>query len=153
MLAEPFLSNVCYIVSYFEVVAYQRFYMPHCSFPANFFSEGCVCDICVQPRLPCPCSVFTVTTPASLGAPSSRPFVPNGSLMRNQAVQVYNYHPPFPRAVLLTSLLLSQKGSTPRQCPDTHFLYSSRRPDYSLFDFLLYGLPEDPVRCPLLSQT
>jgi hypothetical protein len=34
-----------------------------------------------------------------------------------------------------------------------HFAYSSRRPDYSLFDFQLYGLPEDPVRCPLLPQT
>jgi hypothetical protein len=52
-----------------------------------FFFEGCACDICDQPRLPSPLLGFhdnySATAPA---APSLRPLVPSGSLIRCEPV-------------------------------------------------------------------
>jgi hypothetical protein len=86
----------------------------------NFiFSEGCACDICGRPRLPTPwLSSHGDYTPT---APSLRPLVPSGSLIKCQAVQVYHHHPSFLRAALWLSLFFSfQRGPTCPQYPVTY---------------------------------
>jgi hypothetical protein len=71
-----------------------------------FFSEDFAYDVCDRLKLPTPRLVshgdYSVTAPAVL---SLRPLVPSSSLISYQAVQVYQHHPAFPRAVHLTSLL------------------------------------------------
>jgi hypothetical protein len=117
------------------------------SLPIN---EDCACDVCDRPRFP---SLWLDSHgDYSPTAPSLRPLVPNGSLIRCEPVQVYHHHS-YSMAVLLTSLLSFRRGLTPPQCPVTRLTQPSRRPDYSLFNIQLYGLPEEPARCPLLPQT
>jgi hypothetical protein len=59
-----------------------------------FFSEGCVCDICDRSHLPSPRlgshGDYSPTIPA---APSLRPLVLSGSLIRCEPFQVYHHHP------------------------------------------------------------
>jgi hypothetical protein len=58
-----------------------------------FFPEGCNCDVCDRHRLPSPWrgsqGDYSPTVPA---APSLRPLVPSGSLIRYQPVQLYHHH-------------------------------------------------------------
>jgi hypothetical protein len=59
-----------------------------------FFSKGCACDVCDWSRLPSlwlsSHSDYSPTVPA---APSLRPLVLSGSLLRWELVQVYHHHP------------------------------------------------------------
>jgi hypothetical protein len=84
-----------------------------------FFSEGCACDICDEPRLPFPWlgshGDYSPTAPA---APSLRPLILRGSLIRCEPVKLY-HHRLCSGAVLLTSLLSFRRGPTPPQYPVT----------------------------------
>jgi hypothetical protein len=55
-----------------------------------FFSEGCACDVCDRRRLPSPWLSFR--SDYSPAAPSLRPLVMSGSLIRCVPVQVYHLH-------------------------------------------------------------
>jgi hypothetical protein len=63
-----------------------------------FFSEGCACDVCVigLTFLPVARMFAVFTLPTAPAAPSLRPLVPSGSLLRYHSVQVYHHHPVFP---------------------------------------------------------
>jgi hypothetical protein len=80
-------------------------------------------------------------------APAARsltPFVLSASLIRCKAAQVY-HHLSIWSAQLLMYLLSRLWEPNPPKYPVTHFSQRSRRPDYSLSDLQLYGLPEDPL--------
>jgi hypothetical protein len=75
-----------------------------------------------RPRLPSPWLISHCDySPNSPAVPSLKPFVTSSSLIRCALVHLYRPHPcSFPRAVLWTSLLSFQRGSTPPQCAVNH---------------------------------
>jgi hypothetical protein len=79
------------------VIAQQWLYMLHCSllraYP-HFFSEGCAYDVCDCSRLPSPwLGSHGDYYPTAPTAPSLRPLVRSGSLIRHELVQVYDHQP------------------------------------------------------------
>jgi hypothetical protein len=57
-----------------------------------FFSKSCTCDVCDRSRLPSSWLGSHGDYSTAPAAPSLRPLIPSGSLIRYKPVQVYHHH-------------------------------------------------------------
>jgi hypothetical protein len=137
----------------YRVITYERIYMLQCFllkvYCHFFFSEACACDICDRSRLPSRWlsshGDYSPTAPAAL---SLRPFVPSGSLIRCQSVQVYHHHPSFPIGACKTfeSGQCSYISGSYSVC-SLFFRFGRGRPLHNVLTFTFRSLMEVPTIC------
>jgi hypothetical protein len=146
----PSNGSTCHIFPSFRLLVLNSPQV-YCYF---FFSKGCACDICVWPHLPFlwlgRCGDYCPTTPT---APSLRLLVASGSLIRCEPVQVYHHHHFFLFLGLCFGHLCFCFGGGWPLTMSSHSPCTVKDPTIHFFNLLLYILPEDPARCPLLPQT